>query len=305
MKKIPLSGLAQRPRRIVTAAIAILAAVSVASCASGPSDVTASTLRGAPKIDTRHESVNHDSRARYIILHYTQETFERSLEILTRGFVSSHYLVSDTDRPRSYRLVSENRRAWHAGQSSWRGETALNASSIGIEIVNLGPLPDAKGDFYPYPPAQIAEVIRLVRDIAKRHGIPPHRILGHSDIAPQRKIDPGPQFPWRRLFEAGLVPWPDDAQVAEVIPSYETTLPDAAWFQSQLAEYGFEVPRSGEWDAPTRRVLSNFQAKYRPSRYDGEPDAESAAILTVLNRPQGRVMMGADGQVSAYALTAR
>lgn len=270
--------------------------ITLSGCMAGRGD----TGSGAPRIDTRHQSLNHDSRARYIILHYTQETFERSLEILTRGRVSSHYLVSDTAKPRSYRLVEEDRRAWHAGQSFWQGDTALNASSIGIEIVNLGPTGNADGGFHPYPEAQIREVIRLVRDIAQRHKVAPHRILGHSDIAPQRKVDPGPQFPWRQFFEAGLVPWPDEAQVQATLPDYTARLPDVAWYQNQLADYGFQVPRTGLLDPETRRVISNFQAKYRPSRHDGEPDAETAAILAVLARPEGRIMRQADGRVAVY-----
>jgi N-acetylmuramoyl-L-alanine amidase len=278
--------------------VALCAALllTLSGCMAGRGD----SGSGEPRIDTRHQSLNHDSRARYIILHYTQETFERSLEILTRGRVSSHYLVSDTAKPRSYRLVAEDRRAWHAGQSFWQGESALNASSIGIEIVNLGPTGNADGSFHPYPQSQIDEVIRLVRDIAQRHQVAPHRILGHSDIAPQRKIDPGPQFPWRQFFEAGLVPWPDEAQVHAALPDYTSQLPDVVWYQSQLADYGFQVPRTGLLDPETRRVISNFQAKYRPSRHDGEPDAETAAILAVLARPEGRVMRQADGSVAVY-----
>lgn len=252
-----------------------------------------------PHIDTRYESLNHDSRVRYVILHFTQLDFERSLEVLSRGRVSSHYLVS-LDPVRSYRLVDEQRRAWHAGQSYWRGDTTLNSSSIGIEIVNLGPDGDPGVPFMPFPDRQIDEVIRLVRDIARRHGVAAHRILGHSDIAPQRKVDPGPQFPWRRLFEAGLVPWPDEVRVAEQRITFEKTLPDIAWFQTQLADYGFEVQRHGQLDESTRRVLANFQAKYRPSRYDGEPDAETAALLATLNQPDGRVIRRADGSIERY-----
>lgn len=257
-----------------------------------------------PHIDTRYESDHHDSRVRYLILHYTQLDFERSLEVLTRGRVSSHYLVG-LDPPRSYRLVPEHRRAWHAGQSYWRGDTALNSSSIGIEIVNLGPQGDSSTDFMPFPDAQIAEVVRLVRDVARRHGIAPHRILGHSDIAPQRKIDPGPAFPWRRLFEAGLIPWPDEGLVTTQRGEFERHLPDVAWFQAQLGDIGFDVPRHGLLDPETRRVLANFQAKYRPSRFDGEPDAETAALLDVLNRPDGQVLRRADGRLERYRLNSR
>lgn len=285
------------PRRLVVLA-AVVATLS--GCAISPRDPTL----GPPHIDTRHSSRNQDSRVRYLILHYTQLDFERSLEVLTQDRVSSHYLVG-IDPPRSYRLVPESRRAWHAGQSYWQGDTALNSSSIGIEIVNLGPDAAPGVDFMPFPETQIDEVIRLVRDIARRHDIAPHRILGHSDIAPQRKIDPGPRFPWRRLFDAGLIPWPDGAQVAAQQKQFERNLPDIAWFQTQLAVHGFEVPRHGLLDEPTRRVLANFQAKYRPGDFDGSPDAETAALLEVINRPAGQLLRQRDGRVTPYILNVR
>jgi N-acetylmuramoyl-L-alanine amidase len=152
------------------------------------------TPDGRP-IDTRYRSPNHDSRVRYLIIHFTQLDFARSVTALTRGEgprrVSSHYLVG-VEPPTIYRLVDEDRRAWHAGQSFWRGDTQLNSSSIGIEIVNMGDDAAAGANFADYPPAQIDAVVSLVRDIAARHAIAPQRILGHSDIAPQRKTDPGP-----------------------------------------------------------------------------------------------------------------
>ena len=151
--------------RSIVAVVLLIALIGFSGCVSAPKDRS----HAPPRLDTRHVSLNHDSRARYIVLHFTQENFERSLDLLTRGRVSSHYLVSDDPRPISYRLVDEHRRAWHAGQSYWQGDTALNASSIGIEIVNLGPVDTAEGRFHPYPPTQIQELIRLIRDIAERH----------------------------------------------------------------------------------------------------------------------------------------
>lgn len=260
------------------------------------------TPDGRP-IDTRYRSPNHDSRIRYLVIHFTQLDFERSVRALTRGEgprrVSSHYLVGE-DPPTIYRLVEEERRAWHAGQSYWRGDTALNASSIGIEIVNMGDDAAAGVNFADYPPAQIDAVVSLVRDIVSRHGIAPHRILGHSDIAPQRKTDPGPKFPWRRLAEEGLVPWPDLEAVAAAQSAHELALPPVAWFQQGLDALGYEVPRHGEADEATRRVIANFQMRYRPQRYDGTPDAQTAALLEVMNRPDGWRLRGADGVWRAY-----
>ena len=154
---------------------------------------------------------------------------------------------------------------------------------LAIEIVNLGvratpgqnPNPD-------YPKDQIDAVIALVKDICARQGIRPDHVLGHSDIAPQRKVDPGPRFPWKRLADEGLIPWPAASAVAARLGSYQAVLPDPAWFQARLTEIGYETPRNGLLDGPTRSVLAAFQMKYRPARYDGQPDAETAAMLDVL-----------------------
>lgn len=234
-------------------------------------------------IDTRYRSVGQDSRVQFLVLHYTNSGFERSLQILTKGRVSSHYLV-DREPPVIYRLVDEDRRAWHAGLSSWQGYTHINAASIGIEIVNDG-FDAATGTWQEYPEGQVRTVLALVRDIAERHQIRPDRIVGHSDIAPQRKVDPGPLFPWKRLADEGLIPWPDAAKVAQRRAAFEAAVPDTLWFQRALEKHGFAVPVHGELDEPTRRVIAAFQMKYRPSRHDGVPDAETAAMLDVLVAP--------------------
>ena len=243
-----------------------------------------------PLVDTRYTAQGQDSRVQYLILHYTTLSMADSLRVLTQQAVSAHYLVSDESPPVAYRLVDENRRAWHAGVSYWKGATMLNAPSIGIEIVNPGEETAADGTrrFAPYPPAQIELLIRLVRDIVARHQIKPERILGHSDIAPQRKPDPGAAFPWQALADAGLIPWPEASRVAAQRSRFETSLPEVAWFQRTLASVGYQVPDHGQLDAPTRRVLAAFQMKYRPARYDGTPDAETAALLQVLTEPLPR-----------------
>ena len=251
----------------------IAACCLLAACASGP------------VIDTSYSSVGQDSRVQFLVLHFTSSDFASSLKILTEGPVSSHYLVRD-DPPTVYRLVDESRRAYHAGESYWRGYARLNEGSIGIEIVNEG-LKGAPefGVWTDYPEAQIAVVLELVKDIVRRHQIRPERIVGHSDIAPQRKVDPGPKFPWKRLADAGLIRWPDAAEVARRQAAYAQSLPDAAWFQHRLAQHGFAVPQHGDLDEPTRRVIAAFQMRYRPARFDGQPDAETAALLDVLVNP--------------------
>ncbi len=244
-------------------------------------------------VDRSLTAVSQDSRVQFIVLHYTVGNFRSALNRLSEGPVSSHYLVRD-DPPTVYQLVDENRRAWHAGASAWAGHTSLNGTSVGIEIVNPGFVAGPPGHFAPYPEDQVAQVVALVRDVVRRHKVPPHHVLGHSDIAPQNKQDPGPMFPWRRLVQAGLVAWPDEAQVAAALPAFEAALPEVAWFQQKLAQHGFAVPRTGELDEATRSVLSAFQMKYRPARYDGQPDAETAALLQVATTPGGLYFV--DGQ---------
>ena len=240
---------------------------------------------GGPRIDTTYTSIGQESRVQFLVIHYTVGDYPSALKILTEGPVSSHYLVRD-DPPIVYRLVDESRLAWHAGVSSWKGHTFLNASSIGIEIVNLAVEGPPETGYWPeFPKAQVDAVVALVKDIVKRHNIRPDRIVAHSDIAPQRKMDPGPKFPWKRLADEGLIPWPDANAVAQRRAGFEAQLPDVLWFQDTLERHGFAVPKTGELDAATRKVVAAFQMKYRPARFDGTPDAETAAILDVLVRP--------------------
>lgn len=245
----------------------------LAGCASGP------------RIDSRYTAIGQNSRVQYIVLHYTSTNLSNSLRLLTEEEVSSHYLIGDTPAT-IYRLVDENRRAWHAGDSQWQGRTWLNASTIGIELVNRGYSDGPNGrQWQPFAPAQIEALVELLKDIMQRHQLAPGSILAHSDVAPQRKVDPGPLFPWKRLADAGLLPWPDARAVAQQQAEFSQSLPTVAWFQQQLQGQGYLVPEHGELDEATRNVLAAFQMKYRPARYDGEPDAETAALLLVLGRP--------------------
>ena len=264
-------------RRALACGLAGLAGLaSLAGCAAvGPRPL---------QIDDRIVARSQDSRVRFLVLHYTQASFQESMQILAAGELSVHYLLSDETPPRIYRLVDENRRAYHAGRSSWMGQGPLNAMSIGIEIVHPGVEDGPQGmRFLPWREDQIDALVPLVEDIVRRHDIAPERVVGHSDIAPQRKPDPGPTFPWKRLADLGLVPWPDTARVQQARAAFEATPPDVAWFQRALAEQGYEVGRGGVLDEPTRKVIRAFQMKYRPARFDGEPDAETAALLEALN----------------------
>lgn len=250
-----------------------LCALILGGCASG--------LR----IDDSHVAKGQSSRVQYIVLHYTSADLERSLALLTEGEVSAHYLIGNAP-PTVYRLVDENRRAWHAGVSEWQGRTWLNASTLGIEMINQGYYDTPAGRYWqPYGEEQIDTLIVLLKDLVKRHNLPIDSIIGHSDIAPQRKVDPGPLFPWKRLADAGLIRWPDAQRVAARAQAYAGRLPDARWFQQQLVTVGYALQASGQFDEATRNVIAAFQMKYRPARYDGVADAETAALLDVLNSP--------------------
>jgi N-acetylmuramoyl-L-alanine amidase len=237
-------------------------------------------------IDKTYTAKGQASRVRFLVLHYTVSDKPASLKILTQQEVSAHYLLTDDTTPIVYGLVDETRSAYHAGNSSWKGYTQLNNSSIGIEIVNAGWKDTPQGRVYaPFPQTQIDALIPLVKDIVTRHGIRPENVVGHSDIAPLRKQDPGPMFPWYQLAQAGLVVWPDANRVAAVRQVFDVQTPDAVWFQKKLAAHGFGLPQTGAFDQPTKTVIAAFQMKYRPANIAGEPDAETAAMLEVLTTP--------------------
>ncbi len=304
------------------AALALAACVSVAppvplapsvAPAAPATPVTPSTApapaRAAvtpPLIDRSYTSENQDSRAMFIVLHYTVIDWEKSLKVLTTGGqVSSHYLVR-VKPARIYQIVDENRRAWHAGPSFWAGHANLNPSSIGIEIVNPGYTDSAAGRVYaPFAQDQIDQVVALVRDIQARHQVRPERIIGHADIAPGRKQDPGPQFPWKQLADAGLMPWPDANQVLVKRLQHEVMPQSIGWLQERLTRIGYNVPRTGQLDEMTRDVIATFQMKYRPRDYAGQPDAETAALIELVATPGGQLLAGSGEAVTAKPYTSR
>ena len=260
-------------------------ALLLSACATGPAYLQ------KPVIDHSYASQNEDSRTQFIVLHYTVLDWEKSLKVLTTGGqVSAHYLVRD-EPAGIYQLVDENRRAWHAGASYWAGNQNLNSASIGIEIVNAGWKDTPMGRVYaPFPQAQIDEVLKLVRDIAQRQKVKPEHIIGHNDIAPGRKQDPGPAFPWKQFADVGLIPWPDATQVAIKKVTYENALPDVAWVQDRLGRFGYNIARTGEMDKLTTDVIATFQMKYRPSDYSGVLDAETAALIDVATTKGGMLL---------------
>jgi N-acetylmuramoyl-L-alanine amidase len=244
----------------------------LAACASGP------------RIDRSLSTPDQSSRVKYLVLHYTVTDTPQSIRIFTgKGGVeaSIHYLLTNDAQPVIYGIVDESRTAYQAGSdASWKNDRGLNNISIGIEIVNAGWVEGPNGRIWaPFPEKQIDTLIPLIKDITARHNIAPDHVLGHSDVAPQRKQDPGALFPWHRLAAEGLVPWPDEGVAAAKLAQFQAALPDIAWFQRKLGEIGYLVPQDGLLSQATRNVLIAYQTKYRPSKIDGVPDAETAALL--------------------------
>ena len=245
---------------------------------------TISNSAGTVKVDaSSYNSQGQDYRQKFIILHYTAGNRDSSLKTLTENEVSAHYLVSDDKSEPVYSLVDENKRAWHAGVSDWKGRNNLNDTSIGIEIVNDG---DVSGTFVPYKDFQIKEVAVLVKYLADKYEIPATNILGHSDIAPQRKSDPGPLFPWRELYtQYNIGMWYDNETKNNYEREYETKLSmtPVSDVQRELNKFGYGISITGSWDKQTKNVIKAFQHHFRPSNYSGEMDVETFAILKALN----------------------
>ena len=231
-------------------------------------------------INEQHPSKNFRSRIRSVILHYTERGFAESLHLLTQGEVSSHYLINENT---VYRLVDESLCAFHAGESYWQGRSHINDTSIGIEIVHQGFQENENGvQWLPYSEQQIAMVIALVKDIVIRYQIHPTCVIGHSDIAPHRKVDPGPLFPWKKLAEQGIGAWHDEAAITKQLKNFSDNEPDIFRLQAHLKRYGYLIQQTGIIDEQTQIVLRAFQMHFRPTNHSGVPDAETCAILTDL-----------------------
>ena len=248
---------------------------------------------GYKVVKTYFPAVAQNFRQRYLILHYTALADDKSVTVLTQQAVSAHYLVNNTGDNEIYQLVDENKRAYHAGVSAWRADKNLNDTSIGIEIVNMGYTTDAAGKrtFAPFDNAQVKKVAALVKDIAARYQIPATNILAHSDIAPTRKQDPGPQFPWKKLYDEYQVGmWYDDAikqgyYDLATSTDFQSTYNDPSFIynvQTQLQKFGYALDLSGKWDDQTKKTIEAFQYHFRPENYDGIMDADTFAILQAL-----------------------
>jgi N-acetylmuramoyl-L-alanine amidase len=228
-------------------------------------------------------SPNHDERGvpvDMLILHYTgmrsaQDAIDRLRD--PEAQVSAHYVVDEDGT--IFALVPEDRRAWHAGISFWRGHTALNARSIGIEIVN----PGHEWGYRDFPVLQMAAVCDLSLGILARHAIPARNVIGHSDVAPDRKQDPGERFGWEDLARNGVGLWPKG------IPDLGTgaAVRDAASLRDvrlALTEIGYDVVPEGPLDPALSLVLRAFQRHWRPEAVTGQADAGTLARLLGVRR---------------------
>jgi N-acetylmuramoyl-L-alanine amidase len=216
-----------------------------------------------------------------VVLHYTgMQTGEEALARLCdpQAKVSAHYLVEEDGRV--FRLAPEERRCWHAGKSFWKGETDINAVSIGIELVN----PGHEWGYRGFPDAQVAAVISLLDDIRARWTIPDDRILGHSDVAPARKEDPGELFPWKRLAEAGHGLWIEPAAAPGAPLTIGDEGPGVFALQAGLTRLGYDNAPSGRYDDATATNIRAFQRHWRPGRVDGVADGETRSRLVHLLR---------------------
>lgn len=220
----------------------------------------------------------HDQNYRIssLIIHYTAEPLDKSLITLTLGGVSAHYLIPESQiygKRLIFQLVEEKNRAYHAGVSYWKGRTNLNDTSIGVEIVNLGFKINEKGEkiWYPFSDYQMETVIQLTKNIVDKYKIYPTCVVGHADIAPGRKEDPGADFKWEKLFINGVGAWPDkktvEIKLMQLIDKNQL-IPISEW-QRNLRKYGYDVNLTNLLDDKTKDAVVAFQMHFRPQDYSG------------------------------------
>ena len=254
---------------------------------------------------SEHNSLNYNSRVRFLVLHYTSSNWQRSLELLTlpEYEVSAHYLIpesfDDTYNEQDlavYQLVDENDRAWHAGKSQWEDRENINDQSIGIELVNnsacyyqddnetLDFTDDYLCSFRDYDPKQIQLLIALSKQILDRHlEITPTRVIGHADIQPGVKSDPGPKFPWYTLHQHGIGAWYEHETVNKYWLKFtEEAMPSIAQIQCGLKSYGYGIELTGEYDEQTYDFIRAFQLHFQPWQTGGRTDSKTVATLWAL-----------------------
>lgn len=276
--------------RLVTLFIAAL----LAGCSSKPEVSDKNVVdKGDFKVDTSHSAQAAYPRVKVLVIHYTADDFTGSLSTLTDKNVSSHYLIPDTPpmsggKPVIWQLVPESELAWHAGVSFWRGATRINDTSIGIELENKGFTRQGRvNQFYPFNAAQISVLEKLAKVIIARYQIQPQNVVAHADIAPQRKVDPGPLFPWQQLAQQGIGAWPDANRVAFYLNGRGPYQPvDRRSLLDVLSRYGYQVTPEMTWEQQ-KRVIQAFQMHFRPTKYSGDADAQTQAIAEALLEKYG------------------
>ncbi|MEM7767348.1 MAG: N-acetylmuramoyl-L-alanine amidase [Pseudomonadota bacterium] len=232
-----------------------------------------------------------------LVLHYTgMETGAAAIARLKdpAAEVSAHYVVREDGVV--VQMVAEAERAWHAGVSRWQGDGDLNSRSVGVEIVNGGhDVPLADGTLPPYPAVQVAAVVSLSSAVLARHRICPTRVVGHSDIAPGRKRDPGEHFPWRALAQAGIGLWPEPAASADQLAVIgrglgrgDTGTP-VVNVQRMLSNIGYKMDTAGAYDEQTESVVLAFQRRWLPERLTGQADLETLARIGQVAAAYGAV----------------
>jgi len=230
----------------------------------------------SPNFDDRPDDTAPDM----IVLHYTgMEDPQAALERLRdpEAKVSCHYLVFEDGR--IVQMVPEDKRAWHAGVSSWEGHNDINGRSIGIEICN----PGHDFDYPSFPSRQIAATTALCRGILARRAIRRDRVVAHSDIAPARKRDPGEKFPWKLLADSGVGLWIEPLPITDwllMVPGDEGE--EVLSLQRALANYGYGVPQHGQYEDVTAEVVRAFQRHFRPAQIDGMADTSTRETLNKL-----------------------
>ncbi|WP_198334897.1 N-acetylmuramoyl-L-alanine amidase [Psychrobacter namhaensis] len=283
-------------KNTISTALACGLTLSLVGCMTTPPPVA--TTKNYVVDSKTYQATGKSERIKTIVLHYTVSDNERSIKTLTTGNVSAHYLILDNDDDKIYNLVPESKRAWHAGDGGFSGRTILNDTSIGIEIVNSGIKPEYRDalknstlDYRPYhhyvefDELQIKKVAQLVQDIAARYDISPKNIIGHADMAPSRKIDPGAKFPWERLhFDYGIGAWYDEFDKQFLLNQdgfASATIPE---IKQTFRQYGYQINDTDTWDKASRDVIYAFQLHFRPQQPTGNMDSETYAILQALNQ---------------------
>lgn len=250
--------------------------------------------KGDYLVNLRHPAKAAYPRVKMVVIHYTADHFHGSLRTLTGPEVSSHYLIPAippqlAGKPVIWQLVPEEQLAWHAGVSFWRGNQRLNDISIGIELENSGftQIGDHK-QFYPFAASQVEVLEKLLVEIIERYQIAPENIVAHGDIAPQRKVDPGPLFPWQQLAERGIGAWPSADRVAFYLNGRPTFEPvNQTDLLDLLARYGYQVEPTMT-ATQLQQVIAAFQMHFRPQNYSGQADAETQAIVEALLEKYGQ-----------------